>query len=78
MDQQPGDPPEDTHHPTVDVSKSLHTAGHETEDLGFQDVPDSGPVEESVEEHAEAEQAEADEDLAIDVGQFGLPRLPDR
>jgi hypothetical protein len=46
----------------VDVRASLHTAGHEVEDLGFEGVPDSGPVLHEHEEdpvdfvhHAEAD-----------------------
>ena len=72
-DPKVDEPAGGTEHPTVDVSKSLHTAGHETQDLGFQDIPDTGKVEESVEEHAEAEQAEAAADVALDAGEFGGP-----
>ena len=30
--------------PRVDVSPALHDAGHEVRDLGFEGIPDSGPV----------------------------------
>jgi len=30
--------------PTVDVSPALHEAGHEVHDLGFEGIPDDGPV----------------------------------
>lgn len=30
--------------PRIDVSPALHSAGHEVHDLGFDDVPDDGPV----------------------------------
>jgi hypothetical protein len=78
MSEQTSDPPEETHHPSIDVTKALHEAGHETKDLGFEDVPDSGPVEEDAESIAEAEQAEEAENLALDTGRYGLPRHPDR
>ena len=38
--------------PIVDVSAALHDAGHEVHDLGFEGIPDDGPVvhpEEAVE-----------------------------
>jgi len=78
MSQQQGDPPEETHRPNIDVTKALHEAGHETKDLGFEGVPDRGPVEENAESIAQAEQAEDAEDLAMDTGRYGLPRRPDR
>lgn len=30
--------------PRIDVSPALHDAGHEVEELGYADLPDSGPV----------------------------------
>lgn len=30
--------------PRVDFSPALHEAGHEVADLGWEDVPDTGPV----------------------------------
>lgn len=44
----PTDPPDPTE-PTeprllIDVSPALHDAGHEVTDLGFEGIPDSGPV----------------------------------
>lgn len=44
---QPDDPPadnDDRERPLIDVSGSLHLAGHAAEALGVQDVPDSAPV----------------------------------
>lgn len=35
---------EDRERPLIDVSGSLHLAGHAAEALGVQDVPDSAPV----------------------------------
>ena len=31
-------------HPHVDVSAALHEAGHEVHDLGYEGIPDDGPV----------------------------------
>ena len=33
-----------TKHPKIDVSAALGEAGHEVEELGFEGVPDTGPV----------------------------------
>jgi hypothetical protein len=30
--------------PLIDVSPALHEAGHEVRDLGFEGLPDDGPV----------------------------------
>lgn len=30
--------------PLIDVSPALHDAGHEVADLGYEDVPDDGPL----------------------------------
>ena len=30
--------------PVIDLTPALHEAGHEVADLGFEGVPDSGPV----------------------------------
>ncbi len=41
------DEPEDegaAKHPKIDVSKALGEAGHEVEALGFEGVPDTGPL----------------------------------
>ncbi len=37
--QEPASP-----RPLVDVSPALHEAGHEVHDLGFDGIPDDGPV----------------------------------
>lgn len=48
---EPGDAPEPTDassggqpRPLIDVSPALHEAGHEVADLGYEGIPDSGPV----------------------------------
>ena len=51
---EPGEQTEH-HHPTIDVSKALHEAGHEVEALGYEGVPDSGPVLRHAEAVADAE-----------------------
>ena len=78
MSEQQGDPPEESHRPNIDVTKALHEAGHETKDLGFDGVADSGPVEDDAESIEEAERTEDAKNLALDTGQYGLPRHPDR
>lgn len=52
--------------PRVDFSPALHDAGHEVHDLGFEGIPDDGPVV-----HPE----EADETLAdpLDFVNVQLP-----
>lgn len=37
--------------PLIDVSPALHEAGHEVADLGYEGVPDSGPVLRTHEDH---------------------------
>ena len=78
MSEQEQHPAEDAHHPKVDLSKALHTAGHETKDLGFEGLPDDGPVERTAEDIAEEAEAVESEDRALESGPFGLPPLPDR
>ena len=74
MDTAPEDDSERPR-PKIDLSKSLGEAGHEVEELGFEGVPDSGPVEETTETIEAAEAAERDRDLALERGRFGLPKL---
>ncbi len=38
------DEPTSEHRPLIDVSPALHEAGHEVADLGFEGVPDDGPL----------------------------------
>jgi len=60
--------------PKIDVSKALHEAGHETADLGFEDVPDTGDVtrpDDRGEDDADAV------DDALEAGQFGVSRPTD-
>lgn len=40
----PAEPAREHPRPRIDVSPALHEAGHEVADLGFEGVPDSGPV----------------------------------
>jgi hypothetical protein len=44
----PGDPereqPDDRERPLIDLSPALGEAGHEVEELGYEGVPDTGPV----------------------------------
>ncbi|HEV2992768.1 MAG TPA: hypothetical protein VG012_00045 [Acidimicrobiia bacterium] len=72
------DDPEDgeRHGPPVDVSGSLGTAGHETEDLGWQDRPDDAPVTRRLEDVQQAEHEEDLEDLALENVQAPMPPLP--
>jgi hypothetical protein len=63
-------------HPKIDFSQSLGAAGHEVEDLGFEGLPDDGDVEETTETINAEDEARSARDLALDRGQFGLPRLP--
>jgi hypothetical protein len=35
---------DDDRHPRIDVSPALHEAGHEVEELGFEGLPDDGPL----------------------------------
>lgn len=46
VDPAPPEEPEAAGTPArlIDVSAALHSAGHEVADLGFEDLPDSGPV----------------------------------
>ncbi len=62
--------------PVVDVSGSLGTAGHETEDLGWADRPDDAPVTQRLEDVQAAEHDEELEELAVEHGQFPMPPLP--
>ena len=54
----PADPPTRASRPVVDVSPALGEAGHESELLGYDGVPDSGPV---------LHRAGSDEDLPEDA-----------
>ena len=78
MSEREDESAEDAHHPKVDVSKSLHSAGHETKDLGFEGLADTGPIERNAEAIEEEEEALEAEDRALESGQFGAPRPPDR
>lgn len=65
------------HEPRVDVSGALGMAGHETEDMGWQDHPDDAPVTRRLEDIQEAEHEEELEDLALENVQAPMPPLPD-
>ena len=75
MTEQEEEASEDAHHPKIDLSKSLHEAGHETKDLGFEGLPDDGPIERKVEDIAEEDEGIDAQDRALESGQW-LPRLP--
>ena len=69
------------HAPKIDFSKSLGSAGHEVEDLGWQDVPDTAPVSRDAEAiEAEDERAgardEAVERAVIDGSGLYDPDYP--
>jgi hypothetical protein len=49
--------------PVIDVSAALGEAGHEVEDLGYEDVPDAGPLL----QEAGAAEAHRDVNDALDV-----------
>lgn len=72
------DEPEDDerHEHPIDVSGSLGMAGHETEDLGWQDRPDDAPVTRRLEDVQEAEREEDLEDLALENVQAPMLPLP--
>jgi hypothetical protein len=53
--EEPGEPHA---HPKIDFAAALGEAGHEVEQLGFEGVPDSGPV---IEDHTAS-----DEDVALE------------
>jgi hypothetical protein len=78
-EQAMSDDPEDgeRHGPPVDLSASLGLAGHETEDLGWEDRPDDAPVTRRLEDIQEAEHDEDLEDLALENVQAPMPPLPD-
>ena len=65
--RQPGKRQPGERRPAIDVSPALHEAGHEVEALGFEDVPDTGPLV--------GTQAEADErrDAAIEHAATEFP-----
>jgi hypothetical protein len=64
------DEPGDHHeHPKIDVSAALGEAGHEVEQLGFEGVPDSGPV---IEDHT-APHEDADPERGLDVPIVDFP-----
>ena len=50
------------HHemPKIDVSKALHEAGHEVEELGFEGIPDTGPVIHAAEAKIELDATDVD------------------
>ena len=75
MSEQPKDG--EHHDPAIDVSGALGMAGHETEDLGWEDVPDDAPVTRRLEDVQSAEHEEELEDLALENVQAPMPPLPD-
>jgi hypothetical protein len=52
--------------PKIDVSGAIGEGGHEVDELGYEDVPDTGPV------LKDAAEAQRDEEVEIDrvVGEF--------
>ena len=65
------------HEPRIDVSGSLGMAGHETEDLGWEDVPDDAPVIRHVDDVEEAEHEEDLKDIALESRRAAMPPLPE-
>ncbi len=65
------------HEPGVDFSGSLGMAGHETEDLGWEDVPDDAPVIRTTEDVEEAEHEEDLKDISLETGRAPMPPLPE-
>lgn len=53
----------------IDVTAALGEAGHEVEDLGYEEVPDSGPV---IEEHDDKDRAPRLE-AALDIAATNFP-----
>jgi hypothetical protein len=53
----------------IDLSSALGEAGHESEELGYADTPDTGPVLHAAEEKAER-------DLALDVARDQATAFP--
>ncbi len=51
--------------PKIDVSKALHEAGHEVEDLGFTGLPDTGPVIHAAEHHQDTDAQAAMDAIVI-------------
>ena len=65
------------HEPRIDVSGSLGMAGHETEDLGWEDEPDDAPVIQHARDVQEAEHEDDLEDIALETGRTAMPQLPE-
>ena len=57
------DPGEPHAHPKIDFKAALGEAGHEVEQLGFEGVPDSGPV---IKDHT-APAEDVDPERGLDV-----------
>ena len=62
MSDDSTDAPGPQHHeiPKIDVSKALHEAGHEVEELGFESIPDTGPVIHAAEAKIERDENDMD------------------
>ncbi|HEV2309309.1 MAG TPA: hypothetical protein VGU73_02205 [Acidimicrobiia bacterium] len=75
MSEQPKNGEHD--HPAIDVSGALGMGGHETDELGWKDVPDDAPVTRRHEDVQSAEHEEDLEDLALENVQAPMPPLPD-
>ena len=65
------------HEPSIDVSGSLGMAGHETEELGWEDVPDDAPVIRHAKDVDEAEHEDDLKDIALESGRTAMPSLPE-
>jgi hypothetical protein len=61
----------DDDHPRIDVSGAVGEAGHELEELGATDTPDTGPVVKTTEDVAEDEARDVERDVALGRGVFG-------
>jgi hypothetical protein len=59
---------EDDEKPGIDLSKSVGEAGHEVEELGYSDVPDTGPLVGS--------DGESDEDVELEIARDRATEFP--
>jgi hypothetical protein len=57
----------DEAHPKIDVSGAIGEGGHEVRDLGYEDVPDTGPVT-----HPEEVERDVDAELDAAAGEAAL------
>ena len=57
----------ESEHPTIDVSKAIGDGGHEVHDLGYEGVPDTGPVT-----HPEETERDLDAELDATTGEAAL------